>query len=86
MAIEFRPDLKVKIDVFCENSSLVIRISDHGRNTAIPSAPAPDLEAKLTGKQSPRGWGLFLIENMVDEMRVSADESGHTIELVVRLG
>ena len=33
----------------------------------------PDLEAKLAGLQKPRGWGLFLIENMVDEMRVTSD-------------
>ena len=32
---------------------------------------APDLDAKLEGLQSPRGWGLFLIRSMVDEMRVS---------------
>ena len=33
-------------------------------------AEVPDLEAKLAGLQKPRGWGLFLIENMVDELRV----------------
>ena len=38
----------------------------------------PDLEAKLAGLQKPRGWGLFLIENMVDEIRVSdADGPAH---------
>ena len=42
-----------------------------------------DLEAKLAGLQTPRGWGLFLIENMVDEMNVLSDEVHHTIELVV---
>ena len=47
-------------------------------------ATTPDLEAKLAGEQSPRGWGLFLIKNMVDEMNIQQDESGHTIELVIR--
>jgi hypothetical protein len=35
--------------------------------------------------QTQRGWGLFLIQNMVDEVRVSGNPDHHTIELVVRL-
>ena len=41
------------------------------------------LEAKLAGTQTPRGWGLFLIEKMVDEMHVTMDEHTHTIELIM---
>ena len=46
-----------------------VRITDHGGGREIPQAVTPDLEAKLDGRQSPRGWGLFLIQNMVDEVR-----------------
>ena len=45
----------------------------------------PDLEAKLAGLQRPRGWGLFLIKNMVDEAHESTDGELHTLELVMRL-
>jgi hypothetical protein len=45
----------------------------------------PDLEAKLEGMQTPRGWGLFLIKNMVDDMNVTGDEHHHAIELVTYL-
>ena len=51
----------------------------------MPEAETPDLAAKLSGEQKPRGWGLFLIQNMVDEMNVESDESHHTIELVMHL-
>jgi anti-sigma regulatory factor (Ser/Thr protein kinase) len=44
---------------------------------------APDIDAKLAGLQSPRGWGLFLIRNMVDELNTSSDDRHHTVELVV---
>ena len=50
------------------------------------TAATPDLELKLAGEQTPRGWGLFLIKNMVDEMNVSSDDTHHTIELVMNLG
>ena len=51
----------------------------------LPIAEQPDIEAKLDGRQSPRGWGLFLIKEMVDETRVTTKDGKHTLELVLRL-
>ncbi len=45
-------------------------------------AEAPDLEAKLAGEQSPRGWGIFLIKNMVDELHTSDIDGRQRLELV----
>jgi anti-sigma regulatory factor (Ser/Thr protein kinase) len=79
------PDLSVGVRVITSDLSLRIEILDHGAGTAIPDEPErPDIEAKLEGRQSPRGWGLFLIENMVDEMRTSSNDTHHLIELVMR--
>ncbi len=44
------------------------------RRANSPNPRHPDLEAKLEGRQRPRGWGLFLIEKMVDETRVTSDD------------
>ena len=49
-------------------------------------AETPDLDAKLAGLQSSRGWGLFLIQNMVDELHVSSDDRHHTVELIMNRG
>ena len=35
--------------------------------------------------QTSRGWGFFLIESMVDDVRLSGDPDHRTIELVMRL-
>jgi anti-sigma regulatory factor (Ser/Thr protein kinase) len=43
----------------------------------------PDLDAKLAGFQSPRGWGLFLMRELVDEVRTRDSAGGHTVELVL---
>ena len=48
-------------------------------------AETPDLEAKLEGLQKPRGWGIFLIKNMVDDIRVSDADGRHTVELVLNV-
>jgi anti-sigma regulatory factor (Ser/Thr protein kinase) len=75
----------VEIDVVAVDGVLTVRITDHGLGGPVGEAETPDLEAKLEGLQKPRGWGLFLIENMVDELRVTDAEDRHTVELVVNL-
>ena len=79
-----QPDVPVDIQVTTRDESLIVRITDRG-GLPVPEPTPPDLEAKLAGRQSPRGWGLFLIEKMVDEMRVSGDAVHHTLELIMHL-
>ena len=50
-----------------------MHVTDRGDPGELPEAEKPDLEAKLEGRQKPRGWGLLLIEKMVDETRVTSD-------------
>jgi serine/threonine-protein kinase RsbW len=76
----------VFIEVGASGGELSIKITDEGTGPDIPEAETPDIEAKLENRQTPRGWGLFLIESMVDELRVSGGEGRHTVELVFRLG
>ena len=57
----FDADLAVDIVVARSDSAVRVRITDQGGGREIPAAETPDLEAKLDGPQSPRGWGLFLI-------------------------
>ena len=81
-----RPELMAEVKVLLSNDAVMVQITDHGGGKEIPISNTPDLEAKLAGLQSPRGWGLFIIKNMVDDMRLMSDEKHHTIELVVHLG
>jgi serine phosphatase RsbU (regulator of sigma subunit)/anti-sigma regulatory factor (Ser/Thr protein kinase) len=80
----YQPDLPVLVTVSCTPDAIRVRITDQGGARPIPETTVPDIDAKLRGDQSPRGWGLFLIRNMVDEMTVAGDEHHHTVELVVR--
>lgn len=76
-------DTFVAIEVESNAASLVVRVTDDGSGLVTGAPPEPDLEAKLAGDQTSRGWGLFLIEKMVDEMRTITDNGHHTVELVV---
>lgn len=82
---QYDPAKPVDFTVLTDGQSLRIRIMDHGTGAPIPDSTSPNLEAKLEGLQSPRGWGLFLIQNMVDEMNLLDDDGRHTIELVLHL-
>src|ERR687897_2660031 len=82
----YDPEVPVRIQVWLLKERLLVRVIDRGSGP-LSSLPAkgPDLEAKLEDAQTPRGWGVFLIERMVDEVRVSGNPDHHTVELVMRL-
>lgn len=78
-------DLPVDVAVRANAYELVVSISDHGAGRPEATPDQPDLEAKLAGEDRPRGWGLFLVENMVDEVRAIPTDIGQAVELVVKL-
>lgn len=80
-----RPELPVALRVLSGPNALAVHISDRGSKGPMPEPHTPDLEAKLAGRQPPRGWGLFLIESMVDEMNVQSEPGRHTVELIMYL-
>jgi serine phosphatase RsbU (regulator of sigma subunit)/anti-sigma regulatory factor (Ser/Thr protein kinase) len=81
----YRADQPVAIRVLASAGSVRVQVTDEGGAAELPQAEQPDIDAKLAGEQKPRGWGLFLIEKMVDEARVTAEGGRRTLELVVRL-
>ncbi len=82
---KYQADLPVEIRVEASEKALRVTITDHGGGPPIHRPDTPDLEAKLSGRQGPRGWGLFLIEKMVDKMQLFSDGKSHTVELVMNL-
>jgi serine phosphatase RsbU (regulator of sigma subunit)/anti-sigma regulatory factor (Ser/Thr protein kinase) len=82
---EYRTERPVSIRVIHAPERLSVQVTDSGDPGELPSPETPDLEAKLEGRQKPRGWGLLLIEKMVDEARVTSEGDGRTVELVLRL-
>ena len=83
---QYRAYLPVSVRVLVSGEAISVFVTDHGGGAAIEEVESPDLEAKLEGKQGPRGWGLFLIKNMVDDVRVTTDETHHTVELIMKIG
>lgn len=81
-----RPEIPVEVEVTQDGDEIIVAISDQGGHPGTTTHEVPDLVKKLDGDQSPRGWGLFLIRNMVDAMDVTTDGQRHTIWLTMRTG
>jgi serine phosphatase RsbU (regulator of sigma subunit)/anti-sigma regulatory factor (Ser/Thr protein kinase) len=79
-----QPDLPVDVEILASARAVAVRITDQGSGSYPSDPQMPDLEAKIAGRQSPRGWGLFLTKNMVDRVNVRRTENQHTVELVLR--
>ena len=89
-AIEYgsqgREDVPFDVDVAVTADEIVVRVTDRALSGPVPSEhEAPDIDRKLAGEQKPRGWGLFLIEHMVDAMDVSIDDVAGTQTVTLRM-
>ena len=76
--------IRVGIELLAEESQLMVSVSDQGEG--VGEVRTPSIEAKIEGREPPRGWGIFLIRNLVDEVQFSAKEcGGHEIRMVIHL-
>lgn len=77
------PEVPVEVRVDVDASAIRVRVTDRALSGPVPDAEMPDLDAKLDGRQKPRGWGLFLIRHMVDGMDVHAADGLQTVTLTL---
>jgi serine phosphatase RsbU (regulator of sigma subunit)/anti-sigma regulatory factor (Ser/Thr protein kinase) len=86
-AIEYgskgNPDVPVDVRVDATDVAISVRVTDRALSGPVPDVAPPDLEAKLEGRQKPRGWGLFLIRHMVDAVGVSSENGLQTVTLTI---
>lgn len=71
-------DGKVRIKFVIADDSLTVVIQDHGKGFEINSIEKPDIAQKLKAEYK-RGWGLMLIENLMDTVYIESSEHGTTL-------
>ncbi len=81
-----RAELPVEIELYQVGDSIVVEISDQGGRRDDATSDVPDLDLKLAGLQTPRGWGLYLIENLVDSFDEHTKAGRHTVRLGMNIG
>jgi anti-sigma regulatory factor (Ser/Thr protein kinase) len=69
---------QVVVRVVVDQAEVCIHIIDEGTGPRA-TVETPDLAAKLAGRQTPRGWGLFLIRQLVDGVSEEVLDGQHSI-------
>lgn len=76
--------LDVLITVRLTSEYVTVEVADFGRGLR-QDAETPDLDLKLAGLQTPRGWGLFLVRELVDRVEEFSDGDRHVVRLAMRV-
>ncbi len=80
---------KVLIVLLPEGERLEISIRDRSATPFTTpgeaGGSAPNLADKLAGLADTRGWGMFLIKQLVDEVEFSSTSGGNQVRMVVHL-
>ncbi|MCD4653464.1 ATP-binding protein [bacterium] len=75
-------DRKIYLRFRLYNDRLEIRVRDNGIGFEIAKVEKPDLRKKLETGSRKRGWGLMLIENLMDDVRIEVEKSGTSVTMV----
>ena len=75
---------KVGITLTIEESKLRVDVQDEGQG--VGQVEKPNMRKKIEGTEQPRGWGVFLIRNLMDEVKFeSKPEGGNMVRMVIHL-
>ena len=72
---------KVGITLTVEESKLQVSVKDQGKG--IDQILTPCIENKVEGKDKPRGWGIFLIKSLMNEVSFEPSPEGGNITKMV---
>lgn len=76
--------IKVGISLTGDESKLMVVVSDEGSGTIKISTP--NIEEKIEGRDKPKGWGIFLIKSLIDEVEFEAKPNGgNAVKMVIHL-
>lgn len=71
-------DGKVRIKFLIGDENLTVIIQDHGKGFEIKHIEKPEIDKKIHAEYK-RGWGLMLIENLMDTVYIESSEHGTTL-------
>jgi serine/threonine-protein kinase RsbW len=81
---QLRESTTVGITLSTNENALTISVHDNGTGTE--KFPTPDMDAKILRQEPSRGWGVFLIHNLMDKVSFeSIKDVGNVVHMVIHL-
>jgi serine/threonine-protein kinase RsbW len=79
------PDARVVVTISYDGESFQVEVMDQGEG--IPEMPKePDIDQKIQKLETPRGLGLFLMQQLMDQVEFKTKEdAGHSVRMVIRM-
>jgi len=77
-------DASMKVGVVLKPEELKLQVTVQDEGNGIGKVKTPRIKDKIEGKDKTRGWGIFLIKNLVDEVKFeSTPEGGNLVRMTV---
>ena len=73
-------DRNVYITFHVDKKKMVVEIMDRGKGFVKKDVETPDIAKKIHAEYK-RGWGMQLIESLMDEVDVQSGEDGTVVSL-----
>lgn len=74
---------KVGISLTVDKGRLQVAVQDKGGG--IGKRRTPDIDSQIEGKTEPGGWGIQLIENLMDEVSFESTPEGTLVKMIIHL-
>ena len=75
---------KVGVTLTVVDGRLQVDVQDEGRG--VGAVPTPDIDKKMAGESDRRGWGIFLINSLMDEVTFeSTPEGKNVVKMIIHL-
>ena len=75
---------KVGVTLTVTEKNLQVDVRDQGKG--VGEVAAPDIDEKMEGTEKARGWGIFLIRGLMDEVQFgSSPEGGGVVRMIIHL-
>jgi serine/threonine-protein kinase RsbW len=75
---------KVGIYLSIDKTKLKVSVEDTGKGIR-GKINEPNIDNKVEGKEDPRGWGIFLIKRLIDEIKFEPKSDGNVTTMIIHL-
>jgi len=80
-----RPDARVTVSMSCQGDTINVTVMDEGDGIK-HFPPKPDIEKIIDELESPVGFGLFLINQLADQVEFNqVTDGGHMVKMAIKM-
>jgi serine/threonine-protein kinase RsbW len=79
---EMNATTKVGISLSVNGTKMKVSVEDKG-NGMRGKMNEPNIDNKINGTETPRGWGIFLIKNLMDDIKFEPKADGGNVTTMI---